>query len=349
MTGFIHFDSSPDANWRAIVLYGVNVASYKFALAKTLLEFAEAQRTEIAIKDLAEPYSRHICEHLKQADRQCTQPRSRFLDACRKHNANQLSRTELNDVTAQLGFQNVIDVFHHVGGKRDVACRFFEDDRKGGDRIVLTDDLLTLVGEPEASSFALETEARWRLVETAWKQGIAASLLDIVPDENLQRFVVMAGDGRHRVDVTSSRDALNGYQRGLCFYCFQSISLVMGSPRATEVDHFYPHSLGQQQQIYANVNLDGVWNLVLTCQKCNRGKSNHLPRLNYLYRLKRRNDYLIDSHHPLRETLIRQTGQTEKERDKFLQEMDKVAVEVLGVSVSRRWEARETSSTEGQF
>jgi 5-methylcytosine-specific restriction endonuclease McrA len=348
MTEFIHIDPRPDAYWRAIVLFGRNSASYKFALAKTLLESAEAQRTEIAIKDLAEPFSRHICEHLKQEDRQGTSSGSKFLAACRKHNENELSSTELNDVTVQFGFQNVIDAFHVVGSG-DVACRFFEDDRKGGDRIVLTDDLLTLVGEPEASSFALETEARWRLVETAWKQGIAASLLDIVPDENLQRFVVMAGDGRHRVDVTSSRDALNGYQRGLCFYCFQSISLDMSSPRATEVDHFYPHSLGQQQQIYANVNLDGVWNLVLTCQKCNRGKSNHLPRLNYLYRLKRRNDYLIDSHHPLRETLIRQTGQTEKERDKFLQEMDKVAVEVLGVSVSRRWEARETSSTEGQF
>ena len=345
MTEFIHIDPRPDAYWRAIVLFGRNSASYKFALAKTLLESAEAQRTEIAIKDLAEPFSRHICEHLKQEDRQGTSSGSKFLAACRKHNENELSSTELNDVTVQFGFQNVIDAFHVVGSG-DVACRFFEDDRKGGDRIVLTDDLLTLVGEPEASSFALETEARWRLVETAWKQGIAASLLDIVPDENLQRFVVIAGDGRHRVDVTSSRDALNGYQRGLCFYCFQSISLDMGSPRATEVDHFYPHSLGQQQQIYANVNLDGVWNLVLTCQKCNRGKSNHLPRLNYLYRLKRRNDYLIDSHHPLRETLIRQTGQTEKERDKFLLEMDNTAAETFAVAESRRWEALETDSIE---
>ena len=345
MTGFTHFDSSPDANWRAIVLYGVNVASYKFALAKTLLEFAEAQRTEIAIKDLAEPYSRHICEHLKQADRQCTQPRSRFLDACRKHNTNELSRTELNDVTAQLGFQNVIDAFHVVNSA-EVKHRFFEDDRKGGKRIVLTDDLLNLVDGPDASNFARETEARWRLVETAWEQGIAASLLDIVPDEKLLRFVIMAGDGRRRVDVTSSRDALNGYQRGFCFYCLRAISLDMSSPRATEVDHFYPHSLGQQQKISDNVNLDGVWNLVLSCQKCNGGKSNHLPRLNYLYRLKRRNDYLIDSHHPLRETLIRQTGQTEKERDKFLLEMDNTAVETFGVAASRRWEALETDSIE---
>ena len=36
-------------------------------------------------------------------------------------------------------------------------------------------------------------------------------------------------------------------------------------------------------------------------------------------------------------------------RAQCTQEMDKVAVEVLGVSVSRRWEAPETSSTEGQF
>ena len=38
MTRFISRDLSLQEYWRAIILYGENVTSYKFALAKTLLE-----------------------------------------------------------------------------------------------------------------------------------------------------------------------------------------------------------------------------------------------------------------------------------------------------------------------
>jgi hypothetical protein len=41
--------------------------------------------------------------------------------------------------------------------------------------------------------------------------------------------------------------------------------------------------------------------------------------LKYLERLHRRNTFLIDSHHPLRETLIAQTGATAASREAFLQ------------------------------
>jgi hypothetical protein len=67
--------------------------------------------------------------------------------------------------------------------------------------------------------------------------------------------------------------------------------------------------------------IDGVWNLVLSCQVCNRGiggKSDRLPELPYLERLHKRNECLIDSHHPLRETLLLQTGPTEQARQAFL-------------------------------
>jgi hypothetical protein len=41
MTDFLAASPTLDSNWRAVVLFGRNVASYKFALAKTLLEMAE--------------------------------------------------------------------------------------------------------------------------------------------------------------------------------------------------------------------------------------------------------------------------------------------------------------------
>jgi hypothetical protein len=69
-------------------------------------------------------------------------------------------------------------------------------------------------------------------------------------------------------------------------------------------------------------NINGVWNLVLACQDCNRGASGkfaRVPSINLLNRLHKRNEYFINSHLPLRETLIRQTGKVENERRQFLQ------------------------------
>ena len=83
------------------------------------------------------------------------------------------------------------------------------------------------------------------------------------------------------------------------------------------------------QHLIPNVNLNGVWNLVLACPKCNRGASGkfaRVPATRYLERLEKRNNFLISSHHPLRETLIQQTGQTPEERHRFLAEIDKFAV-----------------------
>jgi hypothetical protein len=55
---------------------------------------------------------------------------------------------------------------------------------------------------------------------------------------------VVVRDGR-RVNLTSCRDAFNGYQKGKCFYCFGDISAEADSGRLADVDHFLPRMLGQ--------------------------------------------------------------------------------------------------------
>jgi hypothetical protein len=91
---------------------------------------------------------------------------------------------------------------------------------------------------------------------------------------------------------------LNGYQKGKCFYCFADIYLEgLAIP---DVDHFFPHVL----KVVGFDGIDGVWNLVLACQQCNRGiggKSDRVPTLHLLERLHLRNEFLIESHHPLRD------------------------------------------------
>jgi 5-methylcytosine-specific restriction endonuclease McrA len=267
---------------------------------------------------LAVPFSRQNAEHIKQADKQATSASSKFLEACRKFNGGEIQLEELVKTTIERGFANVIDAFHVVNGA-DVPTRFFVDERgpKGG--ITLTDEFFALKAGTQQPNFPIEIEARWRLVETAWGLGLSSALLQVQHDPETERLFLL-NVGSRRKDVTSAREALSGYQKGKCFYCFRDISLVTIDSIA-DIDHFLPSSLELRSGPSRNIN--GLWNLVLACRSCNRGETGTLarvPRLKYLERLHKRNSFLIDSHHPLRETLMAQSGTTDAARRQFLQQ-----------------------------
>ncbi|WDD36004.1 HNH endonuclease domain-containing protein (plasmid) [Nostoc sp. UHCC 0926] len=334
---FLAIDPKLEDYWRAIILFGKNVACYKFALAKSLLELAPQGKTIITLEDLAEPYSRHIIEHLKIVDKQTTSLSSRFLNACRQFNNGDITKTRLIDTTVQRGFENVIDAFHNLS-IGETAVRFFIDERRGVNKgIVLTDELFKLLDKLQSENLPHEVEARWRLVETAWELNISRNLISIGYDPHNQLLFTFS-DRRRRVDVTSCRDALNGYQKGKCFYSFADISIEPISANLADVDHFFPHSLNE----YIG-NIDGVWNLVLSSTECNRGergKFDRLPDTKYLERLHNRNEFLITSNHPLRETLIQQTGKTEEKRQDFLQSMYNTAQTLLGTGRNDGWKSK---------
>jgi hypothetical protein len=54
------------------------VASYKFALAKSVLTLAQSGATSASLEDLAVPFSQELCEHLKQVDTQSTSSGSKW-------------------------------------------------------------------------------------------------------------------------------------------------------------------------------------------------------------------------------------------------------------------------------
>ena len=312
--------------WRAIILFGRNVASYKFALAKSLLELRPESGQLIKLEELARPFSRHVSLHLKHADKQATSATSKFLDACRRSNAGEITEEQLVEQTVQLGFNNVIDAFHCVGTDQ-IDPRFFVDRRTDRKGIEITDQFSALVRTEHMQSLPGEVEARWRLVETAWELGLAANVLDIEYDKPTEGLLALSGRHR-RTAVTGCRDALNGYQKGACFYCFRTISLTE-QKMSPDVDHFFPHVL--KGHAFGR-DVDGVWNLVLACRECNRGpngKSIKVPTLKLLKRLYQRNNFLISSHHPLRETLIRQIGSSPVDQSKFLQACHSDAIKAL--------------------
>lgn len=319
-------EPSLESCWRAVILFGNNVASYKFALAKSLLELADKETTFIKLEDLALPFATHIADHLQHSEKQATSSSSRFLQKCRDFNQGVIDQDQLITATVSLGFNNVIDAFHKVN-RDDIPIRFYEDRRKSASQgIAVTDDLLKLKESIQFGNLPHEVEARWRLVETAWSLGISRQSLVVSYDEEAK---VLFTPYLKRNSITSCRDALNGYQKGKCFYCFGDISVEAGADSLADVDHYFPHTL---KQVNSSVNLDGVWNLVLACQSCNRGidgKSAKVPAMKLLERLRTRNDYLISSHHPLRETLMQQAGKTAVVRNSFLKNQDSVAINHL--------------------
>lgn len=321
--------STATADFRSILLRGANVASYKFALAKSVLALAESGTTAASLEELAVPFSREVCTHLQEVDTQATSRGSRFLDACRHFNAGRITHTELIDVTVLLGFNNVIDAFHIVD-RSDVATRYFTDERDRSLRgIRFTDDLLGVAATIDTKGpLEAEAESRWRLVESTWhERRSTGSVLRVAYDRPSE--MIVRGMLGHRRSITWVRPGLSGYQEGACFYCRVPVTPLLGHAHSADVDHYFPHVLMARGVL---IDLDGVWNLVLACAPCNRGaagKFHRLPDGDFLQRLWDRNERLITSHHPLRESIIAATGRAPAARMNFLRSVQTRATEHL--------------------
>ncbi len=330
---FVDVEPTLENYWRAIILFGKNTASYKFALAKSLIDISLERKSDlITLDDLALPYALHLAEHLKHSPKQSTAKTSQFIQACQGYNEGNIDEDKLIQITKKEGFKYVLDAFHVVNTKAiterfyDVVNEeFFIDERKFNKGIRLTDNLFKLfyLYDNSAKDLNQETESRWNLVEKAWELNINKNLIAVEFDQETKELFTH-DTKHHRTNITTSRGALNGYQKSRCFYCFKEISISSVDDLLADVDHFFPHLLKPQVATAGccrPVNVDGVWNLVLSCPECNRGENGkfaQVPSLELLERLHTRNEYLIGSHHPLRETLIMQTGNTERDRKYFL-------------------------------
>jgi hypothetical protein len=315
-------DPSLESQWRAIILFGKNSATYKFSFAKALLELINNETTSITLKDLAEPFAMNIVQHLKANDKQGSSSSSKFLNHCRAYINGSMSKEQLLSQTEKLGFVNVIDAFQVVN-RATIPDQFYKKNYTNGKQeIIITDNLLRLKESFHFQNFEQETEARWQLVETAWKLKINPNLLEVQYDEGREIFFI-ENKFMRRIDITSVRDSLNGYQKGKCFYSFGDISVNPKSDKLCEVDHFLPHA-NKADHLPANIN--GVWNLVLADRDINQDKKTRVPELKYLFRLYNRNEFFIESKHPLAETIINQTGNSPEKRKGFLEHHYNIAL-----------------------
>ncbi len=310
---FMPRNPSVEECWRGIILYGDNSATYKFALAESLLQLNPQAGQLIKMEELAPIFGRAIASHISHSPRQGTRP-GEYQASVRQFNLDG-DLEALIKATLKGGFTNVIKAFHNVNSS-EVLHKFFIDERAANKGIRITDEFSKLAEGFQVDNITQEVDSRWRLVETAWNIGVSANNLVVRHDQTLEEIFTFDAASK-RKSVTSTRGALNGYQKGCCFYCSARLRL-MGEDFNTDVDHFFPHKL---KKSHPHLNLDGVWNLVLSCRNCNRGvngKADRIPNLDLLKLLHNRNEYLIGSDHPLKETLINQTGRTELQRRDFL-------------------------------
>ncbi len=329
--GFFSHRPTDSEVWRAIVAFGQNTATYKFAFGKAVLELATAGKTTVTVEDLAPPFAREICAHLSSAPKQINRSeeagQGKFLAACAGHLRGDLDLEQLHETTARLGFVNVVEAFQNL---QDVdAARFYSGTFRT--QIHFRDELLQLAQGPEAGNLGHELEARWRLVESAWNLGVNPRFLVAEADLSTEGLWIRAHDGR--TPLASIKPALNAYQKGRCFYC-GCLTLIEADPKALcHVDHFLPFRL----QAEVGANLDGVWNLVLACPGCNLRKSGRIPHEDLVPELERRNNWYCASKHPLDQTIRTQTGVSPGERRAFLGARYREAAGILGADTRLGW------------
>lgn len=312
LSSFRENDFSNETIWRSIILFGKNTASYKFSLAKGILNLAKLGKSVVSYEELAQAYTPHLLKHYKSGLSQDTRSTDSGLARTYKgYVIGDVSYDELINYTAKNGFKNVIPRFHNVKG--GLPFEFYEYNETAK-QLVLSDRLYELQSN---SGLLLETEveARWNLVETAWNVGIPVNLLEVKIDDSGNEFYIEGVD--YRTSVTAARDALSGYQKGKCFYSNRSIDITN-----IDVDHFFPVS---KQHLHGEYNLNGVWNLVLAESSVNCSKSDKRADEYYLAKLYERNEFFIASRHPLGETIAKQTGSTSERRMQFLKEHNKAA------------------------
>jgi 5-methylcytosine-specific restriction endonuclease McrA len=197
-----------------------------------------------------------------------------------------------------------------------VQHRFFVDERSARGGISLTDELLALATGSQAGILPREVEARWKLVEVSWGLGLGSRVVsfEMQPDADLDPLYLYAPRRLRRDPVTGVRDALCGYQDGRCAYCGTEFTDI--GPSRVAVDHVIPFML--MARGWQDGDLHQVWNFVLACWGCNSDKWDRPPDEKWMPWLEERTEQLIGSHHPLRETLIRQLGKDASERHRTL-------------------------------
>ncbi|WP_298440733.1 HNH endonuclease domain-containing protein [uncultured Ferrimonas sp.] len=284
--------------WKGIILFGLNAATYKMGLARTLLDFAKQGKTTVDWHELAHAYFGQYLERLSNnpMPQQANPSRMTVMERIvKEHRIGKLTHAEAVERVAEKAFDDVIPRFQTIGTNKELVKGHFYDFHKG-QKLELKDSLLAfdhnLINELDS-----EIVARWSLLEGAFS--ISQSQFHLANDI---RDIYLEG-GYERQALTSNIPFLNGYQGNTCFYC--------GEPLGDDihVDHVLP------RQVLCH---DEIWNLVLSHADCNLLKSDKLVGAHFIQKLIARNENIMGSNHPWKQKIATALGTTPTRRAKAL-------------------------------
>lgn len=289
-----------DDYWRSIILFGLNQATYKIALGKTLLTLASGKQEIISWDDLSAAFLDQYLLRLSVEDphpQQSNPGRRTVMErVVLQLNQGSITRDKAIDDVGLNAFNDVILRFHTVPNLSELTNLFY--DFKFGHSLILKESLFQLV-EEKKPIMESELDARWSLLEGAFT--ISASDYKL-GNEILEIYLE---NGYNRKPLTSNIPFLRGYQGDVCFYCAE----VLFEP--IHVDHVLPRQV---------VNHDELWNLVLAHENCNLLKSDFLVGIHFVEKLILRNENIVGSNHPWKQKLISQIGTTKQTRAKTVME-----------------------------
>lgn len=301
--------------WRSIILYGLNNATYKIALGKTLLHVAQRGQTTIDWISLAQVYlDEYLIRLTKNPVPQQANPRRNTVmeQIVYALQSQRITYEQAVNQVAQQAFDDVIPRFHTIGTDRNLMAGFFYDFKAGKD-LVIHDSLFEVI-QSGKEPLLDELEARWSLLEGAFtirKQ----SLVQHLELTNDIRQIYLTG-GYQRQNITSNVPFLQGYQGLACFYCGEPLIMT-----ECHVDHLLPRQVLQH---------DEIWNLVLAHKECNLSKSDHLVGKHYLEKLICRNENIMGSNHPWKHKIELALGTTDLKRRRMLEHHYENVKSVLG-------------------
>ncbi|MCB6185396.1 HNH endonuclease [Leeia sp. TBRC 13508] len=295
---------------KGIVLFGLNAATYKMALAKILLEAAKEQKNKIHWSELASSFFQLYKSRLaeKSMPQQGIAHRQTFMERIvQQHQSGKLSESDAIEQVGLKGFIDVIPRFQTIGTNKDIVKEFFYEFQYGS-TLTLKDSLLNL-SSAQLAELEGEIDARWGLLEGAFS--INQSQYHLAND--IREIYLQSG--YERKPLTNNIPFLSGYQGNICFYCAEHLDSEI------HVDHVLPRQVLQH---------DEVWNLVLSHPECNLLKSDRLVGKHFILKLIARNENIMGSNHPWKAKIAASLGTTPKQRAANLQKHYAKVSTVLG-------------------
>ena len=281
--------------WKAITLLGLNVTTYKPALAKNILFFAKMGISNIKWDDFSKEFLNLYIKHLETSDfpQHNTKGKlSKIENIIKKLKLNIIDMDKAIQMVALEGLNDVVPRFHTIGLDNKLAKNYFYD-FEFGKNIILKDSIFDIVHDFEDELFK-EVDTRWKLVESAFK--INHTDYDFQLANDLRDIYIR--NGYERRNITNNIDFLSPYQGNVCFYCGELMTSI-------HVDHVIARQI---------INHDEIWNLVLAHSSCNMLKTDLMVAPHFIKKLIIRNENIMGSSHPWKYRISKQLGSTPQNR-----------------------------------